>query len=73
MFRDDVWIVVAEIEKIDHQSHGFGIILGYGFIAMAGRFELNDPGVALLYADQLDVYRFLTWRLPSICRSRKPS
>jgi hypothetical protein len=62
MFRDDVWIVVAEIEKIDHQSHGFGIILGYGFI-----------GVALLYADQLDVYRFLTWRLPSICRSRKPS
>jgi hypothetical protein len=73
MFCDDVRIIVAEIEKIYHESHGFGIILSYGFVVMAGRFELNDPGISLLSIDQLVVYRFLTWNSPSICRSRKPS
>jgi hypothetical protein len=33
---------------------------GYGFIVMAGRFKLDDPGVSLLSTDQLDIYRSLT-------------
>lgn len=60
MSCDDVWIVVAEVEKIYHQSHGFGIVLSYGFVVMAGRLKLNDPGMSLLSANQLVIYRFLT-------------